>query len=174
MSSTAESASLKDLVFSDVAREVDTTRRVLERVPEQHFAWKPHEKSFALGSLASHVANLPLWGIAILTLDEMDLATPPNIPGAATSSAELLARWNDHAATLNGAIAALDEGALGRTWTMRKGEHVLISQPRLQVLRSMCLSHIVHHRGQLSVYLRLLDVPVPSIYGPSADEQAGF
>ncbi|HET6765663.1 MAG TPA: DinB family protein [Longimicrobiaceae bacterium] len=174
MSSTGETASIKSLVFSDVERELATTRRVLERVPEDHFGWKPHENSFAIGALASHLANLPLWGIAILTMDEMDLAIPPSIPGAAATSAELVARWDDHAAQLNAAIAALDERALGRTWTMRRGEQVMISQPRLQVLRSMCLNHMIHHRGALSVNLRLLDVPVPSIYGPSADEAAGF
>jgi uncharacterized damage-inducible protein DinB len=174
MSSTGETASTKTLVFSDVERELATTRRVLERVPEAHFGWKPHDKSFAIGALASHLANLPLWGIAILTMDEMDLAIPPNIPGAAATSAELVARWDEHAAQLTRAIAAADEGALGDTWIMRKGQHVMISQPRLQVLRGMCLNHMVHHRGALSVYLRLLDVPVPSIYGPSADEQVGF
>jgi len=174
MSSSGDSTSVKSLIFSDVERELATTRRVLERVPEKHFGWKPHEKSFAMGALASHLANLPLWGIAILTMDEMDLAIPPNIPGAATTSAELVARWDEHAGQLTDAIAAVEESALGRTWTMRKGEHVMISQPRLQVLRGMCLNHMIHHRGALSVNLRLLDVPVPSIYGPSADEQVGF
>ena len=174
MSSTSDAASMKDLVFSDVAAELATTRRVLERVPEEHFGWKPHEKSFALGSLASHLANLPLWGIAILSADELDLSVPPSIPGAASTSAELLARWDDHAATLTRAIDALDEGALGRTWTMRRGDHVMISGPRLKVIRGMCLSHMIHHRGQLGVYLRLLNVPVPSVYGPTADEAASF
>lgn len=169
---TAPSApSLKQVALGDLEAELATTRRVLERVPEEHLGWKPHEKSMTLGALATHLANLPFWGTTTLRTDGLDIAATPLPPQPpATSRAELLGFQEQRAAELREALGEADEARLGQEWTFRRGEHVILRMPRVAVLRTMMISHMAHHRGQLSVYLRLLDVPVPSVYGPTADE----
>jgi uncharacterized damage-inducible protein DinB len=162
---------LSQAALGDLAHEVSTTRRVLERVPEEHFAWRPHEKSMSLGGLALHLANLLSWQRTIVQDREFDLAaTPPPATTEPASHEELLQRFDENAAALSEALAGAAEGALAEPWTLRRGEQVIMQQPRAAILRSMGISHMVHHRGQLTVYLRLLDVPVPGVYGPSADE----
>lgn len=172
MSTATEPAapSLKQLALGDLEQEVSTTRRVLERVPEEHLAWKPHDRSMALGSLALHLANLPYWGLSILQSDEFDIGQPLPRQEPPASRAEILAAFDERVSGVREALAAIDDAALAQPWTLRRGEQVMIRQPRVVALRTMALSHSAHHRGQLSVYLRLLGVPVPSIYGPSADE----
>jgi uncharacterized damage-inducible protein DinB len=163
-------SSCKDIAFGDLERELETTRRVLERLPEAHYAWKPHVKSMSLGDLAAHVANLLTWQSSILQTDEFDLgAPPPPIRGPANRE-ELLRRFEENAAAVRRALEQTDDAALVRPWTLRHGAQVLFTWPKATVMRVMGLSHLLHHRGQLCVYLRLLDVPVPAVYGPSADE----
>ncbi|HEY0026181.1 MAG TPA: DinB family protein [Longimicrobium sp.] len=170
MTDTASAPSLKQLALGDVDHELETTRRVLERVPEQHLDWKPHAKSFSLGQLATHLTQMPFWITTTIRQNELDVAGSPRTEPLATH-ADLMRRFDDNAAEARQALQNADESTFGAPWTLRAGDHVILSMPRLAVLRSFCLSHMIHHRGQLSVYLRLLDVPVPSIYGPTADEQ---
>ncbi len=153
----------------DLDYELAATHRMLERIPEEHFAWKPHEKSMSLGQLAAHMVNLLTWHQVTLERDVFDLADAP--PGQLPESrAALLQQFDAQAAAVKEALAGTDEAALGDTWQLKHGEAVLMAQPRAAVLRTYCISHMVHHRGQLSVYLRLLDVPLPSVYGNTADE----
>ena len=149
--------------------EMTTTRRVLARAPEDRFDWTPHPKSFSLGALATHVANLPAWGADALTSTDYDIAAsqPPTAPASATA---LLTTFDDNVAATRSALVGKTDEELLVMWTLTRGGKAIFSMPRVSVLRGFVLSHIIHHRGQLSVYLRLLDVPVPSIYGPSADE----
>ena len=170
MSHSTAATSLKRAALGDLSHELSTTRRVLERVPDEHLTWKPHPKSFSLGDLAMHIANLVYWQLATLQADEFDLASIPQGGAGPSSRDEVLSRFDQNVASLRELLEATDDAALMQPWTLRKGDHVIFEQPRLAVLRGMGISHIVHHRGQLSVYLRLLDVSVPSIYGPTADE----
>jgi uncharacterized damage-inducible protein DinB len=163
---------LQQLAFGDLDHELASTRRMLESVPEEHFDWKPHQKSWSLGQLALHLSNLVFWQISILRQDEFDFASaPPAAIAGPESREELLRTFDENAAALKEAMSKTGEAALGTPWTLRRGEQVLLRRPRGGVLRSVGISHMIHHRGQLSVYLRLLDVPVPGLYGPSADEQ---
>jgi uncharacterized damage-inducible protein DinB len=160
---------LKDGLLAEFDHEMGTTRKLLERVPEEKMAWKPHERSMSLGGLATHLSNLPHWGGLILNDTSFDLAAaPPNLTEK-TSRADVLAHFD---ATVKATRAALDktDAELVAPWTLRRGEQQMFSIPRVAAFRSFVLYHVVHHRGQLSVYLRLNDVPVPAIYGPSADE----
>ncbi|HEV2129829.1 MAG TPA: DinB family protein [Longimicrobiaceae bacterium] len=168
----ARDLSPRQLAFGDLEHELASTRRVLERVPEEHFSWKPHEKSWSLGQLSLHLANLLFWQITVLRQDEFDLATtPPSAAAGPANGEELLRTWDDNVAALQQALASTDDTAFGQPWTLRRGAQVIMRQPRGAVLRGVGISHLIHHRGQLTVYLRLLNVPVPGLYGPSADEQ---
>ena len=161
----------KDALYEDLEFELGLTRKVLERLPEQQFAWKPHEKSMHLGQLAAHVANLVNWLALAIERDEFDLAAnPPPDRRGPTTNAELLATFDKNVAAARAAFAKLDDASLDRPWTLRMGERVIKTLPRRSVIRIMSLSHMIHHRAQLLVYLRLLNVPVPGVYGPSADE----
>lgn len=165
-------APLRDTAFADLDQEFDTTRRVLDRVPyDEHADWKPHEKSMSLGALARHVAGLPRMAVMTLQTDELDLAgaRPPADP--VESRDDLLAVWDRNVQAVRGALEGADDDALSTEWALRHGERTVSADPRHLVIRRWALSHIAHHRGQLTVYLRLLDVPVPSVYGPTADER---
>lgn len=162
--------SLKN-TLSDLDQELATTRRALERIPEDRLTWKPHEKSTTIGGLGQHLANLNFWMRMILEQPEYDLLSGPATLDEPKSLAEVLERFDTNAAAVKKALEGLDEAALTDLWTLRAGDKVIMQQDRLGVLRTFCISHTAHHRGQLSVYLRLLDVPVPSIYGPTADEK---
>jgi len=163
--------SIKQIAIGDLEQEIKLTRKVLERLPEEHYAWKPHEKSMSLAALGSHVANLLYWQTMTLQLDGLDLAGLPPQPAPPTSQAELLDKFDRNAAVLRETLAATDDAAFGEPWTLRSGDHVHFTLPRAAVMRSMGISHMIHHRAQLTVYLRLLDEPVPAVYGPSADER---
>jgi uncharacterized damage-inducible protein DinB len=154
----------------ELRQEAATTKRVLERVPADKLTWKPHPKSMSLGQLALHVATIP-GGIAkIAQADEFDVSTanfnfpPPN------NTAEILAALESSVQGAEAYLSGLDNSAATRTWHMKRGDKEIFAMPRIAMLRMIMLSHWYHHRGQLSVYLRMLDVPVPSIYGPSADD----
>ena len=161
---------MKSVAFCDLDREIAATRRVLERLPEEHFTWKVHEKSMNLGRLAMHVANLLQWFVGTVEKDEFDFATAPKMPDEPKDRADLLRVFDENAAAVRAAMARTDDAALGRTWTLRNGEQVLFRQPRVTILRVWCLNHLIHHRAQLCVYLRLHNIPVPAVYFNSADE----
>jgi uncharacterized damage-inducible protein DinB len=160
---------LKDGLIAEYDHEVATTRRLIERVPDDRLAWKPHAKSMSIGGLAQHIANLPNWGTMILEQQTFDLAdAPPNLPEP-SSRAAVLALFEKSTA---GTRKQLDrsDAELMAFWTLRRDGHEMFTMPRVAAFRSFVLNHLIHHRGQLSVYLRLNDIPVPPIYGPSADE----
>lgn len=164
-------AQLTDLPLADVEQELATTRRVLERIPDEHFGWKPHEKSMTLGELARHLVNVTSLQVAVLVEDGIDFASAPPPSVVAESRSALLDEFDASAAALRNALQSVDDAALERDWTLRSGSQVIFTRPRLVVLRSFGLSHLAHHRGQLTVYLRMLDVPLPPVYGPTADER---
>ncbi len=161
--------SIGQAFIQELEEEAKTTRRVLERVPGDHLAWKPHAKSMSLGQLALHVASTP-GGIA-----QMATQTAVQVPDfrqdEAKTTDELFTTLDEAVATAKGVLEGLDDAAMGETWKAMAGDREVMALPRVALLRSIMLNHWYHHRGQLSVYLRLLDVPVPSIYGPSADEK---
>lgn len=162
---------LSQLLLIELDREALATRRLLERVPAENFGWQPHAKSMTLARLATHVAELPEWLNLILTAEEYDFTTGLLKPGSAADPAALLALFDERLALGRTELGlALDE-ALQQPWTLRAGAHVIMQNSRYHMLRHLVLNHQIHHRGQLSVYLRLLDVPVPGMYGPSADER---
>ncbi len=160
---------MTDPILAELDQEAATTRRVLERVPGDKLGWRPHPKSMSLGQLALHVATTPGQGAAILSQDELELPELGNRPAAATA-AELIPALDQSLVQAKGFLGALDEGKALSTWKLMKSGKVLMAVPRIGMVRSLMLNHWYHHRGQLSVYLRILNVPVPSIYGPSADE----
>ncbi len=161
---------LKEIAFGDLERELKVTRAVLDRLPPEHYAWKPHEKSMTLGKLALHVTDLPDWMRVTIAQDELDAATAPRSPAELKDRAELLARFDRHAAALREAVDQFDIANLNKPWSMRNGQKVMVTRPRAMVYRVWCLNHMIHHRAQLCLYLRLLNVPVPAVYFNSADE----
>lgn len=170
MNETTPEHALAQLFFADLEGEIAATRRLLERVPADRLGWKPHERSMSLGSLALHIANLFNWQTQMLEDEAYDLATAPP-PLAQPERADTILRVFDEAsARMQAALARLGAAELLASWTLKRGDQVLMRTPRAAVVRHMGLSHMVHHRGQLSVYLRMLDVPLPFIYGPTADE----
>jgi len=174
MSSTGASASGRRAAafLGELENEAKVTRQVLERVPADKFDWKPHEKSMTMGRLAVHCAEMFGWTKETLKSDVLDFATADFTPFEPSSNEELLAFFDDHIARAKTIIAETSDETFMTDWTMRNGDQVYMTMPKVAVLRTFVMNHIIHHRGQLSVYLRLLDIPVPSIYGPSADEGA--
>jgi uncharacterized damage-inducible protein DinB len=164
--------SLNQAYRAELEQELNTTRRLLERVPTDKFAWSPHAKSYTMGKLATHLAHLPSWTEITLNTSELDLSIPRDQPKPETSE-ELLALFDETRANALKALETAPESVWAETWTLRAGDHVVFTLPKPAVMRAFVLSHVIHHRGQLSVYLRLNDIPVPSIYGPSADEGIG-
>ena len=157
-------------LYADLDLELAATRRILERVPFEHWDWKPHEKSFSLGRLATHLAELPRFAESMAATEEMDMAKSPFKPSVVKNSEELLALFDERSASMRRAVASLDEKRLAAHWRLRMGDMVFLDAPRSLLLRQHGISHPVHHRAQLTVYLRLLNVPVPGLYGPSADD----
>lgn len=153
-------------------QEMALTRCVLERVPEDRFVWQPHPKSWPLGALATHVAWLGSWAALTLQSEELDLASPaaPPSPKPVSTRAALLALFDTMLVAARSALLQADATRLDQPWTLRAGEQEIFTLPRRAVLRTFVLNHLIHHRGQLEVYLRLNDVPLPALYGPSADE----
>lgn len=170
MTDATPSPSVTRTAFADLRHEIASTRRLLERVPDEHLAWKPHDRSSSLGQLAFHLADILALQRAMIEEDSLDLLTTPRSGGEGAGREELLRAFDENAAAVEAALASLDDAALGEAWTLRRGERVILQQPRVGVLRGMGVNHLIHHRGQLTVYLRLLDVPLPPMYGPTADE----
>ena len=164
-----------ELLLEDFDVEISNTRRTLERVPSDKPDWVPHDKSMKLGKLAMHCATMPLFGLYILEDDGMDLADPnPKRQHADltfTTTAAALECLDESAAKCRAAIAAASDDHLAKPWPFSFGEHVISSLPRSATFRVMCFNHLIHHTAQLGVYLRLNGIPVPALYGPSADEQ---
>lgn len=153
--------------------EMSNTRKALERVPDDKLAWKPHDKSMTLGRLAGHLAELPSWGMATMGADSLDIAPPgaPPQPGlTAKSRQEALDIFDKNVAAARAAIAGASDEVLMKPWSLLKGGRTLMTMPKIAVLRSFVMNHMIHHRAQLGVFLRLNNIPVPAIYGPSADE----
>lgn len=162
---------MKDALLPEFDREMGITRRLLERVPDDRLAWQPHQKSMTLGRLATHIAEIPQWAQTIVKDAVFVMPPGPYQPKTAANRAELLALFDGAVAAARALIAPVTDAELTSTWTMRAGGHDVMSMPKAAVLRTMVMSHLIHHRGQLSVYLRENNVPLPSIYGPSADER---
>lgn len=159
---------MSQAILQELEQEANTTRRVLERVPGDKLTWKPHAKSMSLGQLALHVASTP-GGVAEMAA-QSTVQVPDFSQAEATPTTDLVSVLDDAVATAKRVLEGIDDAAMGETWRAMAGDQEVMAVPRVAVLRSIMLNHWYHHRGQLSVYLRLLDVPVPSIYGPSADE----
>jgi uncharacterized damage-inducible protein DinB len=160
---------LIDGMLQELEQEAQTTRRVLERVPEDQLGWRPHEKARTLGELALHVAMVP-GAVAELIGTQTSAQAPQFTDPRPKSAAELIPILDDSIAKAKRVLGGMDDPTLMATWRMMKGEQEIFALPRMALLRSIMLNHWYHHRGQLSVYLRQLDIPIPSIYGPSADE----
>ncbi len=154
-------------------QEMLGSRTVLERVRFEHRDFRPHERSWTLLELATHLANLPVWLPLTLETEELDLDRPLPAPELPADPKELLARFDGNVDRARAALDGATGEALGTGWTLRRGEVVLFTMPRLAVVRGMILNHMIHHRGQLTVYLRMTGAPVPGLYGPSADEVRG-
>jgi uncharacterized damage-inducible protein DinB len=159
-----------DLLLPEFDHEMQSSRKVLERLPESKYGWKPHPKSMSMGALGTHVANLVTWANRAIEKNEHDVGRPGSAIEAG-SRGELLALFDRNVAAARQAIAGASDEMLEELWTFRIGGKPVFTLPRHVVVRSACMNHIVHHRAQLCVYLRLNDVPVPAIYGPSADEE---
>jgi uncharacterized damage-inducible protein DinB len=161
---------IAELLLPEVDQEMATTRRVLERVSDDRLGWKPHDRSWSMGDLASHIVNMIKWTDVTMNQTEFDMASvsPEQMNQTASSRAQLLEWFDANAAAARKALDKSDADYFV-PWTLKQGEKVFFTMPRVTCVRSYFLNHVIHHRAQLSVYLRLNDIPVPPIYGPSAD-----
>lgn len=161
---------LNERLLAEMKQEAASTRRILERVPMDKSDYKPHEKSMSLGHLATHVAEIAGWWNVCLVQNELDFAAGDFKPKELTSTEQLLALHDEHVQQAEKILQDISESEFENMWTMRQGEMIFFTLPKSEVVRTWCLNHLYHHRAQLGVYLRLLNIPVPGIYGPSADE----
>lgn len=169
--------SVKQAFLQELEHEAPATRRVLERVPEDKLGWKPAEKSMSLGGLATHLSNLPTWGVLTISSDEFDMNPTGDQPFVAeelTSVDGILRQFDENVQKFRAALEEADDEALAHTWTLKNAGEEVFTLPKMGVLRSMVFNHTIHHRGQLTVFLRLVGAPVPGTYGPSADETLGL
>jgi len=164
---------LNKALLMELEHEAKSTRKILERVPFEKATWKPHDKSSALVALASHVARTAIWVERAITTDEFNIGNPSAFPKVELpkNTAELLASFDGMIAGAKKHLEGASDETLMKPWVFRNGDTVIFNMPKAAVIRNMGYNHIYHHRGQLSVYLRMLDVPVPGMYGPSADEK---
>lgn len=163
---------IKDAFIAELKHESSLTRKMLERVPLDKKEWKPHEKSMTLGRLATHVAEITHWASDIIHIDNFDFAKDFNFkPYTAATTEELLEIFQHNLDKAIHDLEGMTDEDFNKTWTIKSGEQVMRQFPKKVAIRGWALSHLIHHRGQLSVYLRLLEVPVPGMYGPSADEK---
>ena len=163
--------SIAEALLPEFDREMGLTRRVLERVPDGQFAWKPHEKSMTLGRLAEHLAELPQWLGVSITESGIDVSTPrPPDYTSPDTRAKVLAMFDKNVTQARTALNGRTDAELMAPWTLKNQGKEVFTMPKVVVLRGFAMNHMIHHRGQMMVYLRLQNVAVPSIYGPSADE----
>ena len=160
---------IADALIAELEQEVPATRRVLERVPQAHLSWKPHAKSMSLGQLALHVATVP-GGVASLVAQDVVPEPPSFVQPEAATAAELLPALEASVSQARRIVSGFDDAAMHATWRLLHDGKELMAMPRVGMLRAIMLNHWYHHRGQLLVYLRMHDVPLPSVYGPTADE----
>ncbi|HVP47623.1 MAG TPA: DinB family protein [Bryobacteraceae bacterium] len=164
---------ISQALLPEFDHEMSNTRKTLERIPENDLAWKPHPKSMTLGRLAGHVAEMPGWAVPTIAQDSLDIApagTPRPQGTVAQSRQHVLELFDKNVKDARAAIAAASDEQLMKPWSLLVGGKTIFTMPKIAVLRSMVMNHTIHHRAQLGVYLRLNNIPVPSIYGPSADE----
>jgi len=162
---------LIDILLAGFDRETATTRRLLELVPDAAFDWKPHDRSMTLGGLAAHLVNLPAWIGNVMNHAWFDLAESlDEAKSPAANTAELLSRFDENVRAARALLVNRIDDELNEPWTLKRGKQDLFTLPRIGILRYFVLNHLIHHRGQLSIYLRLHDVPIPAIYEPSTDE----
>jgi uncharacterized damage-inducible protein DinB len=161
---------IKDSLLPEFDHEMANTRRVLERVPTERLDWRPHQKSGTFAWLAGHLANLPTWVGFSLNQDYFDMAAAGPRPDPITSREQLLATFDKNVADARAVLALATDEQMVQPWSLKQGAQVFFTMPKVAVLRSFVMNHSIHHRGELIVYLRLNDIPVPGVYGPSADE----
>jgi uncharacterized damage-inducible protein DinB len=164
---------LAESLLPEFDHEMANTRRSIERVPEDRFTWKPHEKSWDLVELATHLVNLPTWTVATINQDSLDFSPPGEEPPPVErvpSAGAALELFDKNVADARAALAGCSDERLMQPWTLLSNGQEVFTMPRIAVLRSFVISHMIHHRAQLGVYLRLNDLPVPPMYGPTADE----
>jgi uncharacterized damage-inducible protein DinB len=164
--------SISQSLLPEFDQETASTRRTLERVPGDKLDYKPHQKSMSMGQLAQHLSQMPGWGATTLTSDEFDVAPDgsPYQPPPVGTPAEILAAFDKGVGELRAALAATPDDAMMKPWSLKMAGKTMFTMPRIAVLRAMIMNHMIHHRAQLGVYLRMNDIPVPAVYGPSADE----
>jgi len=161
--------SLATSILPEFDHEMTTTRRVLAQVPPDRFGWKPHPKSWPMGGLANHISNLPHWAVITIQQDSFDVAPPGDAPFRAPEAktpAELMAQFERNVAAAREAISGAGDALLMKPWTLQSGGQTVFTMPRVAALRFFVMNHLIHHRGQLSLYFRLADLPVPAVYGP--------
>jgi uncharacterized damage-inducible protein DinB len=161
---------LVDALLPEFDREMGLTRRLLSRAPEEHFAWQPHPRSMTLGRLAEHLAELPQWTVITVSEAGVEMAVKPPGHQPPATRAAILDLFDRNVAAARAALAGKTDAELMAPWKLTQSGKELFTMPKAAVLRNFVFNHIVHHRGQLSVYLRMRDIPLPSIYGPSGDE----
>jgi uncharacterized damage-inducible protein DinB len=161
---------INEAFIAELKNEAAKTRKILERVPVDKADWRPHPKSYALGRLATHIAEIPGWAAVTLDEDELDFAKIDYKPTELKSTGQLLKILDDNVAKAMKSLENAPDSRFFENWTLRTGDQIYFTLPKAAVLRSFAYSHWIHHRAQLSVYLRLLDIPVPGMYGPTADE----
>ncbi|MBK7706732.1 MAG: DinB family protein [Acidobacteria bacterium] len=169
-SATAKTFNIATGIIGELDHEIATTRKCVERLPAELFDWKPHEKSMTLGRLAGHVVEMVNWVTVTCTTSQLDFAAGDYKPSNATNADELVAELDKLAAEAVEALKNTSDDQMHEPWSLKNGDATYFTMPKIATLRTFCLNHIWHHRGQLTVYMRLNDIPVPSIYGPSADE----
>lgn len=162
--------SIKNFFLEELENETQSTLRVLEALKDEHMEWKPHEKSMSVKSLATHIVDLHNWFSVVLTTEELDFLSNYK-PTKANSVQELISALQTGLEKNKAVLSEIEDNKLSEIWTLRAGENVLRQMPKKDIIRYVVNNHIYHHRGQLTVYLRLLDLPVPGIYGPSADDK---
>jgi uncharacterized damage-inducible protein DinB len=162
--------SMTEPILAEMAHEMATTRRLLERLPQEQLGWKPHEKSMTLGRLASHIAEIPGWVSEIVDREGFDVGASGYVPPTVATVAQILEMFDRTTRLAAEAVRRQTAERLMATWRLTKKGQLVVEMPRVGVIRTFLLNHLIHHRGQLSVYLRLRNVPLPSIYGPTADE----
>jgi uncharacterized damage-inducible protein DinB len=165
--------SISQSLLPELDHEAGTTRKLLERVPADKFGWKPHEKSMTMGRLATHVAEMIGWISTTISTEKLDFAPPggePIVPYVPKSTADLVAFFDKNVSEAKAALAKVTDPELMQNWSLMSAGNVIFTMPRVACIRGMIMNHVIHHRGQLSVYLRMNNIPVPAMYGPSADE----
>jgi uncharacterized damage-inducible protein DinB len=164
---------IRDALLPEFDQEMTNTRKTLERVPDDKLGWKPHTKSMSMGHLATHIANMIGWTSDTMNKDSFDIS-PPGAPPykevPAASRTELLSKFDQNVASARSALAGANDEAFLANWSLKAAGNTLFTMPRIACVRSFVMNHVIHHRAQLGVYLRLNDIPVPALYGPSADE----